>query len=1496
MPLTKEQAQNTIEGIFKKRATNDANTRTLAHTLQSLITDVLSGDKYIGELLQNADDAGSTEISFIMVEDYFIFKHRGKHFDRDDIKGICDAAKPDRLKVQRADQIGNKGIGFKAVFSLASEVSILSQHACFRFDEQYELWRHCAKDYPWQIIPIYTDLSYFSSLVQKNLCEDSLNFVFKLRPALIVSIQEQLAKLSTQHLLFLRHVKKCTIVSAQGSKRSFCLQETVKEYEEDNCIIEKLKVNKNNSWWIYHKMCFLPEDLRKKLSEADNVPEKYKDFESIPISIAIVENKGVLVALQNVQTIFCYLATDLNFNIKFSFNSEFLLDSSRMQLRKDNIANAWNGFILKCMLVEHVKFLSVLNERMPVWRDIFEVLSADYHVPDIFSESCQQSFHAAIKKYPLVTDTTEKRMLTCEKAIVDIHGFIGEFCTEELKEKTVHPEIKNKDLIVKLGGRRFQSADISQCFNQKWLLKAISSPEENKRFINMMMIVASKSHSKDKFEQSFKESALVLDSADTLRKVADVYFPDESLKYAVKRSNFIVMVHPTIAKMDRKWLSSIGVRTLTLQQIIFMANKSEPSLIDFLVCLAKCKRVFSEEDWKHLKTLKVVTENGRAISAADVYLPTAFSPEIELQNLFEEKTDLFCHSGYSNNKDAFYEIREFLLKIGVHATLTEYLLEKIIGTANTSSSIENVIQLTQILYHHYFMGKGCSKVGMKSFKKLKVVCADGLLRAPNEVYLADVYEPEILLQKIVPSLHFISERYCREDIDLDDLVKFLMALGVHETISIELHHNPARIDLTQKLPEAKAYFDYLESTYTPLYSSPTKYYMNQHRISGYYVEISFINQLVHRPYFWEILSTHWQKIEPAVQRIHYKTYQDNTPIISNIHYYVILAVKNTHGKDAHPKDFFGLAFSNKLSPFFTDLPVATITGPLSLEQCATLGFKGNMTVMEIKLLLRRISEANQGQKDFSKISFLYQQLIAVLKEENTEEEEGEIEKAGRSDNESEDEKENDSLVQDCALLARDNEFRVVSELYHITDDYLSECKNPQLIKRPNKLLDEDFCHLCEFFEIPLLKFSDLKIRSSEIIESNLAKDIHIRLGYCVYVVLLLEDLSGLELQKKYLAMKAAVVALFEKINFVCSDAIEIYFEDFLSEAQDLWIDRQAKTIYHLPYKNLDHQSRQLLLEFCCEVLGFKSHREKFLSIMTSPMEKLEQKYEDINQCQYYDGAPDVGNLSIQDSQKKRDGEQEQNRKRKRKIEGKIEANPVSSDDEIEERGLSLMERAPSTITSAPHHASFFPGTISIGEKSKSGSTSLNSVSHPASAQPIQKKEKKELKGMFFSERLTRKQREELGYSGERKVYSFLREGHIRKYGQSNLVENENGYIIQQPNDKIKIVSWLNKNGEQYKPYDFEIIVNQSNGKTKVRHLEVKTTTQFSDTVEVMCSTGEWQQMQEDRKVENKSSRLFVVKATIDVEGKVALSDPIKVNVLEDEAVRVTDMKKLTIRL
>ncbi|CUJ41335.1 sacsin N-terminal ATP-binding-like domain-containing protein [Achromobacter sp. 2789STDY5608621] len=86
---------------------------------------------FIYELLQNAEDAGATEVSFELFADSCAFEHNGvRHFNEQDIRaitGIFNSSKKDN-----PDKIGKFGVGFKSVFVYTDTPVIYSKDYSFK--------------------------------------------------------------------------------------------------------------------------------------------------------------------------------------------------------------------------------------------------------------------------------------------------------------------------------------------------------------------------------------------------------------------------------------------------------------------------------------------------------------------------------------------------------------------------------------------------------------------------------------------------------------------------------------------------------------------------------------------------------------------------------------------------------------------------------------------------------------------------------------------------------------------------------------------------------------------------------------------------------------------------------------------------------------------------------------------------------------------------------------------------------------------------------------------------------------------------------------------------------------------------------------------------------------------------------------------------------------------------------------------------------------------
>jgi hypothetical protein len=87
---------------------------------------------FIFELIQNAEDAGATELAFELFDDRLEVRHDGRPFTEADVRGVCGVG----ISGKSGDltQIGKFGIGFKSVYAYTRTPRIYSAGEHFRIE------------------------------------------------------------------------------------------------------------------------------------------------------------------------------------------------------------------------------------------------------------------------------------------------------------------------------------------------------------------------------------------------------------------------------------------------------------------------------------------------------------------------------------------------------------------------------------------------------------------------------------------------------------------------------------------------------------------------------------------------------------------------------------------------------------------------------------------------------------------------------------------------------------------------------------------------------------------------------------------------------------------------------------------------------------------------------------------------------------------------------------------------------------------------------------------------------------------------------------------------------------------------------------------------------------------------------------------------------------------------------------------------------------------
>jgi hypothetical protein len=156
---------------------------------------------FIFELIQNAEDAGATDLTFTVFADRLEVRHNGRDFTVADVRAICGVGQG--TKTDDLTQIGEFGIGFKAVYAYTDSPRIHSGAENFRI-ENY------VRPYP-------------AEPLGQPAAETVFVFPFDRAevPAAIAGpeISAALANIGTETLLFLRNIERIAVGGPAAASR-----------------------------------------------------------------------------------------------------------------------------------------------------------------------------------------------------------------------------------------------------------------------------------------------------------------------------------------------------------------------------------------------------------------------------------------------------------------------------------------------------------------------------------------------------------------------------------------------------------------------------------------------------------------------------------------------------------------------------------------------------------------------------------------------------------------------------------------------------------------------------------------------------------------------------------------------------------------------------------------------------------------------------------------------------------------------------------------------------------------------------------------------------------------------------------------------------------------------------------------------------------------------------------------------------------------------------
>lgn len=179
----------------------------------ALLADMAAMEKYMAEsyssrimveLLQNADDAGSSKVLITQYNDSLIVANNGRPFTEADIVAISRSGSS---KKKRGETIGYRGVGFKSTSFLSNDIIIYSNNVQFAFSKSQTaiaLSTDIEKVPTIRIPFLYEEHEYDN--ICKVLNDNGYTTVFIFTKANPSLVEDELSRLNVDFMLFLHNI------------------------------------------------------------------------------------------------------------------------------------------------------------------------------------------------------------------------------------------------------------------------------------------------------------------------------------------------------------------------------------------------------------------------------------------------------------------------------------------------------------------------------------------------------------------------------------------------------------------------------------------------------------------------------------------------------------------------------------------------------------------------------------------------------------------------------------------------------------------------------------------------------------------------------------------------------------------------------------------------------------------------------------------------------------------------------------------------------------------------------------------------------------------------------------------------------------------------------------------------------------------------------------------------------------------------------------------
>ncbi len=694
--MNKTNIMTAIDKLFNDNTsyTNPTQAVNQADSITALSVDLYTdANRFIYELLQNADDssnANGVNVWIKLFDDKLVVAHSGKAFDEKDIRGICNIN--NGTKKSDLKKTGYKGIGFKSVFGQSNNVVIYTDGEYFRFDSSYNFGWKWAKSqnewesennrafqYPWQIIPIFTDSIQVEEQIRNYISEIGACVATVLKINHIDETMSAIQNLfqNVNMFIFLKNVKQINFDSKVI---------TIDRSNLNRIVLDKGKPTQKE--WLIKNICLsVSDELRTSLFEERNIPAKLLEAENIELTFATqIDNTGIVTLDKRDRVLYSYLPTgETKYALPVLVNTSFLISANRESIHKDS---KWNQWLFGSISYEIFKWISELV--------VSEISFEAYKlIPEetSFNDGLANAYNGGIKKAKeniAFILSREDKLIKISESMIDFtylseKNFIGE---EPIKNFIAKQNFNDKPIFFvkqcaswtkfkSLGVISFEWKDFKSFLNSSYF-KDTHLIQNNFELIKHLKVCCKSEKIKDVTEGLVRNLPFIWDHKNCINFPEQVCFPateDENWDNIENELSFVhkdILVELLHDRETKNWLESIGVQEKT--DVTYITQNVIPNADKYITkekAITETQKFFSlylkgdlkENIIKQLSEIKLLTSKNTLLRACDCYMSDFYNPRLKIEAILN--IDMFVSQDYCANVRDKDEWKRFFKILGV---------------------------------------------------------------------------------------------------------------------------------------------------------------------------------------------------------------------------------------------------------------------------------------------------------------------------------------------------------------------------------------------------------------------------------------------------------------------------------------------------------------------------------------------------------------------------------------------------------------------------------------------------------------------------------------------------------------------------------------------------------------------------------------------------------------------------------------------------------------